>query len=139
MVMLGVFAIIVAALIVGLLLSMIASGGLKPVPLAIGALLFVTFVVVLWLYFRGHRRTVARFTPLGLRRNDGREFAWSGLNRIVDKMAIKPGSQRKRLWRTEIQFTDGSSAWLIPSKISNFDEVYSHLKGLQCEHVQEDA
>jgi hypothetical protein len=54
-------------------------------------------------------------------------------------MAIKPGSNKKRLWRTEIQFTDGSSAWLIPSKVRNFDEVYAYVAGLRCEHVQEDA
>jgi hypothetical protein len=82
---------------------------------------------------------VKGFTADGLNRNDGKEFAWTGLNRVVDKMAIKPGSEKKRLWRTEIQFNDGSTAWLIPSKVSNFDEVYAYVSALKCEHVQEDA
>jgi hypothetical protein len=139
MYMLGVFGIIVAVLMIGLVLTMISSGGLKLVPLMIGSLLSISFLAALWLYLRGHRKTVKHFTDIGLSRNDGRDFAWSGLSRVVDKMAIKPGSQDRLLWRTEIQFNDGSSAWLIPSKVSNFDEVYAYIGGLQCEHVQEDA
>jgi hypothetical protein len=54
-------------------------------------------------------------------------------------MAIKSGSEKRRLWRKEIQFDDGASAWLIPSKISNFDEVDAYVARLQCEHVQENA
>jgi hypothetical protein len=137
--MLGVFGLLVGALMVGLILSMISGGGVKLVPIAIGSLLFATFFTVVFLFLRGHRRTVKHFTSKGLERNDGKEFAWLGLSRVVDKMAIKPGSENKRLWRTEIQFNDGSSAWLIPSKVSNFDEVYAYVAGLQCEHVQEDA
>lgn len=137
--MLGVFGILVSALMAGLILSTISGGGANIVPIAIGALLFATSIAVVLLYVRGHRRTVKYFTNTGLRRNDGQEFAWSGLSRVVDKMAVKPGSGKKRLWRTEIQFADGSSAWLIPSKISNFDEVNAYVQGLQCEHVQEDA
>jgi hypothetical protein len=138
MFMVGVLALILGVLILGLLIQM-RSGGFKPVPVFIGLALSITFAGVVWIYLRGHRQTVKDFTDDGLGRNDGKQFAWSGLRRVVDKMAIKPGSGEKRLWRTEIQFNDGSSAWLIPSKISNFDEVYAYVSGLRCEHIQEDA
>jgi hypothetical protein len=38
------------------------------------------------------------------------------------------------LWRTEIQFKDGESAWLIPGKIANFPEVNDYVARLPCEH-----
>jgi hypothetical protein len=41
--------------------------------------------------------------------------------RVVDKVRVRNG--RKYLWRTEIQFTNGEAAWLIPSKIRNNGEV----------------
>jgi hypothetical protein len=122
----------------GLLVSSIL-GGFKIVPLGIGLLMLATFVGVVWMFIRGHRRSIKVFDDHGLSRNDGRKFAWSGLSRVVNKMRIKPGSEKRRLWRTEIQFNDGSSAWLIPSKVSNYSEVSAFVSGLQCEHIQEDA
>ncbi len=114
-----------------------ALNGFKPVPLMLGALLLTTFAAVVFLVRRGSGMSVREFTDTGLVRNDGRQFAWSGLTQVVDKMAMRSNT-KKGLWRTELQFED-SAAWLIPSKVSNWPEVRAYVDRLECPHVQEDA
>jgi hypothetical protein len=67
-------------------------------------------------------------------RNDGRSFAWVELYRVVDRVRIR--NSRKYLWRTEIQFHSGESAWLIPSKIRNYADVAALVRRLPCEHTE---
>lgn len=135
MIVLGVF--FVPGGLVLILTSVL--GGFKLVPLMIGTLLLLSFAAVAMLYYRGQRLSITSFNDQGLTRNDGRKFAWVNLGRVVDKMRVEPGSARKKLWRTEIQFKDGSSAWLIPAKVVNFDEVNAFITNLPCERVTEDA
>lgn len=123
-------------------LGMVATnimGGIKPVPVIIGLLLLVSFAAVAMLYLRGRGFSVASFNDQGLTRNDGRTFEWANLGRVVDKMTVQPGSAVKKLWRTEIQFNDGSAAWLIPGKVANHKEVNAFVSNLSCERVSEDA
>jgi hypothetical protein len=101
---------------------------------AIGLACLALFGVVVWLVRRGHRKSVRCFSEDGLVRNDGRSLAWPELYRVVDKIRVRNG--RKYLWRTEIEFHDGESAWLIPSKIRNYDEVAALVSGLRCEHTE---
>lgn len=42
----------------------------------------------------------------------------------------------KALWRTEIQFKNGESAWLLPTKVSNFREASEFVLNLPCEHTE---
>jgi hypothetical protein len=77
---------------------------------------------------------IRRLSDDGLVRNDGRSFAWAELHRVVDKVRVRNG--RKYLWRTEIQFTNGESAWLIPSKIRNYGEVVALVGRLPCERTE---
>lgn len=135
--MLAVLGVILVPLSLGILFMGVRSG-IKTVPVALGIILLITFAAVVLLYLKGRGKSVTSFTESGLSRNDGKVFLWSNLRRVVDKMANRSAT-RKGLWRTEIQFSDGSSAWIIPSKIANYDEVRAFVRGLNCEHAQEDA
>ena len=113
------------------------AGGPRLLPVAAGVLMLALFGFVFWLVRRGRRRSVKYFGVKGLERNDGRSFAWPGLRRVVDQVRVSPSTGRRVVWRTEIQFGDGESAWLIPSKISNYDEVEAFVRSLDCEHAEE--
>lgn len=110
--------------------------GFKAVPFGIGLMMLLVFGLVVWLIAGGYRKSVKRFTGEGLTRNDGRELAWTDLSRVVNQIRVKPGSNIKGLWRTEIHFKDGNSAWLIPGKIANFQEVSAYVANLPCEHTE---
>ena len=102
----------------------------------IGLLALVMFVVVFLLVRRGHRKTVRYFSDEKLVRNDGKSFAWADLNRVVNQIRTRPGTNKKALWRTEIQFNGGEAAWLIPLKVSNYPEVRDFVRSLPCEHTE---
>jgi hypothetical protein len=110
--------------------------GFKIVPFGIGAMVLLIFGLVVWLMVRAYRKTVKYFTSEGLKRNDGRELAWTDLSRVVNQIRVKPGTNTKLLWRTEIHFKDGTTTWLIPGKISNFQEVAAFVSTLPCEHTE---
>ncbi len=113
------------------------SGG-KVVPLGIGSMLLILFAVLLYILVRAYRRSVGYFSARGIGRNDGAEIPWSMLSRTVDKMA-RGNYGQPMLWRTEIQFNDGTSVWLIPSKIANWQEVRGYVEALPCEHSVEET
>lgn len=119
---------------VGLIISGLLKG-FEVVPLGIGVLLLITFVVVVLLIRRGQVNSVRYFSDDGLVRNDGKSFAWPELNRVVDQIRTSPAG-RKSIWRTEIQFKNGDSAWLIPPKVSNYAEVSDFVRSLPCEHTE---
>jgi hypothetical protein len=112
--------------------------GFNIVPFGIGLMCLILFGVIVWLTLRGHRKSVKYLSDEGLVRNDGRSFSWPELSRVVDKVRVRP-SGRKTIWRTEIQFKDGESAWVIPGKVSNYAEVGTLVDSLPCEHTQERA
>ena len=111
--------------------------GFNLVPFGIGLMCLILFGVVVWLTLRGHRKSVKYFSDEGLARNDGRSFAWADLSRVVDQFRITSVAHTtKTIWRTEIQFRNGESAWLIPTKISNYREVSEFVRNLPCEHTE---
>jgi hypothetical protein len=111
--------------------------GFAPARAAIGLTVLVLYGVVIWLVRRGHAMSVRYFSGSGLVRNDGRSFAWGDLSRVVNQVRFRPGaSNQKILWRTEIQFKNGESAWLIPSKVSNYREVSEYVNSLPCEQTE---
>jgi hypothetical protein len=89
---------------------------------------------VVWLVRRGHGRSVKSFSDLGLVRNDGRTFAWAELSRVVNQVRFR--ANIKVIWRTEIHFKNGESAWLIPAKVSNYHEVSEYVRNLPCEQTE---
>ena len=112
--------------------------GFNIVPLGIGLMCLLMFGVIVWIILRAHRKSVNYLSEEGLVRNDGRSFSWSELSRVVDKVRVRP-TGRKTIWRTEIRFKNGESAWVIPMKVSNYAEVGPLVDSLPCEHTEERA
>ena len=127
-----VLVILLGLFFVPMGLALLTSAGIARA--AIGLVSLMLFGGVVWLVRRGHKKSVRRFSAEGLVRNDGQSFAWPELCRVVDRVRVRNG--RKYVWRTEIQFTNGESAWLIPSKIRNYGEVAALVRGLPCEHTE---
>jgi hypothetical protein len=133
-----ILAILLGLFFVPLGLVSVITGllkGFEVVPLGIGFMMLIVFGVIIWLIRRGHFRSVKYFSDEGLARNDGRSFAWADLSRVVDQIRVRP-SGRKTIWRTEIQFKNGESAWLIPPKVNNYPEVSEFVRSLPCEHTE---
>ena len=135
-----ILAVLLGLLFVPLGLLSLAGGllkGFKIVPFALGLMMLVVFAAVMWLVRRGQTRSVRYFSEEGLVRNDGRSFAWADLSRVVNQIRITSLAHgTKSIWRTEIQFRNGESAWLIPTKVSNYSEVNELVRGLPCEHME---
>jgi hypothetical protein len=120
-----------ASLITGL------SSGVSAMPIVMGVLMLATFGGVMWIVRRGHTKSVRYFSGEGLERNDGEWLAWADLERVVDQVRVNaamPGD--KKLWRTEIWFRGGRSAWLLPTRIRNRGEIAAFVRGLPCEHAE---
>jgi hypothetical protein len=138
----SVTMVLLGVLLVPLSLGAIASGisGGNAVGVGIGAMLLAVFGFVVWLNRRARGKSVRYFTPEGLERNDGRWLAWADLERVVNQVRVDPAQPgEKRLWRTEIWFRNGQSAWLLPLKIGNFGEVHALVRSLPCEHAEKDV
>jgi hypothetical protein len=133
---------LVCAVLLGLIIVPLALGNIYQAisrdrmvaPLLIGVPLLALLGAVLWIARRGHRQSVKCFNEEGLMRNDGRTFAWTDLSCVVDQLHRRRGMSGDFIWRAEIQFKDGESAWLIPGKIANSREVREYVSGLPCEH-----
>ncbi|MDX6693073.1 MAG: hypothetical protein QOF02_676 [Blastocatellia bacterium] len=133
-VLLGLFMVPLGSL---LLIRELSKGSkLAPAMLLIGLMPLIAYGAVAWLFRRGHVKSVKYFSREGLVRNDGKSFAWTDLSRVVDRIRLNRETNFKGLWRTEIQFKNGESAWLLPTKISNFPEVYELVRSLPCEQTE---
>ncbi|HEU0300763.1 MAG TPA: hypothetical protein VFR37_14980 [Longimicrobium sp.] len=115
-------------------LAMGLSGG-GIVPIAIGAMMLGTFGAVVWLTRRATARSVRYFSSEGLERNDRTWLPWAELERVVYQVREVAG--QKKLWRTEIWFRNGETAWLLPLRVRNGREVNEFLASLPCDHVEE--
>lgn len=134
LVLLGLFMVPLGAL---LLIGELSKGSrLAPALLAVGFAPLAAYGAVVWLFRRAHVRSVKYFSGEGLVRNDGRSFAWADLGRVVDRIRLNRVTGVKYIWRTEIEFKNGDSAWLLPTKIGNFREVYELVGSLPCEHAE---
>jgi hypothetical protein len=133
-IMLLLLALLVVPL--GLLVFVSALMRGQPAPMSIGLAMLLIYGVVLWLFRRAYVRSVKYFSDEGLVRNDGRKFSWTELSRVVDKIKLNRITAVKSVWRTEIEFKNGQSAWLLPMKIINYAEVYDVVRKLPCEHTE---
>lgn len=134
LVLVGLFMVPLGSL---LLISDLSKGSkLAPTMLMVGCAPLIMFGVIVWLFRRAYVKSIRYFSDEGLVRNDGRSFAWTDLSRVVDRIRLNRVTNFKGLWRTEIQFKNGESAWLLPTKISNFPEVHELVRSLPCEHTE---
>ena len=123
-------------------LASLASGvmrGFAIVPVAIGVMMLALFGVVLALVRRGRTKSVRYLTEEGLERGDGRWLPWTELERVVQQIRVSPADGRRALWRTEIWFRNGESAWLLPLRVRNFHEVDQLVRTLPCEHTEKNV
>jgi len=130
-----ILAIIFIPLVLASLFTGLSSGGVMS--LLMSVLVLGTFGGVMWIIRRGSAKSVRYFSRDGLERNDGQRLPWTELERVVYQVRVDPtGLGGKRLWRTEIWFRGGRSAWLLPTRISNRGEVDGFVRGLPCEHAE---
>lgn len=92
--------------------------------LAFGLMFLITFLII-----RAKRKSVKFFDANGITRCDGKHFAWSDFQGVATKTA------RKRfggfyVWRRELLFKNGETAWLIPQRIKNYAEVFAYVEKL---------
>lgn len=128
---LGVLALIFVPMGTGLLYSGI-SRGFRAVPMVIGSVCLLLFGFVFGMVARSFIKSAKRFTENSLIRGDGRQLAWSDLSKVVNQIHFNRTLRRDVLWRTEIHFRDGQVAWLIPTKVSNWNEVAEFVARLNC-------
>lgn len=135
---------LVLAVIVGTMFSLLAFGLAADAltrgtftPLAIAIVLILSYGALAWIVLRGNQHAVRSLSDDGLLRNDGELLDWADLDRVVDR--IHQDEDGKRLWRTEIHFRGGESAWIIPQKVKNYEELSGAVRTLPCERVEEPA
>ena len=83
----------------------------------------------IFLTIRAKRRAVRLFDSSGITRGDGRRFAWSEFRGVVVKTANNRFSL-KYVYRVELVFASGESAWLIPQRVKNYAEVFAFADAL---------
>lgn len=135
-VLLGLLGLIFIPLGLGSFIVSVLDG-FRFLGLILGFSMLAMLGFIVWIVLRGHSKSVKYFTDLGLLRNDGRRCNWVNLRRVVNQIKYDYGRNTEWLWRVEIQFKDGSAAWLIPSKVSNFQEAYNFVRNLPCEQAEE--
>jgi hypothetical protein len=135
-------AVLLGVIMVPLGLVSLVSGvmrGFAVVPVVIGVMVLAMFGLVVGLVRRGGGKSVRSFTDEGLQRGDGRFLPWTELERVVRQIRVRPGTGSKALWRTEIWFRNGESAWLLPLRVRNLAEVDQLVRRLPCEQVEKDV
>ena len=86
--------------------------------------LFLTFLMI-----RAKRQAVRIFDASGITRGDGRQFSWTEFCGVVTQTA-KNRFGKRYIWREEIAFSGGETAWIIPNRIKNREEVFTYLDAL---------
>jgi len=135
-------AVVAGVVMVPIALLSLASGvmrGFAPMPLVMGVLMLAMYGALVALVRWGGRKSIRYLTEEGMERGDGRWLPWTDLERVVRKIRVKPGTNTKAIWRTEIWFKNGESAWLLPLRARNFEEVNELVGTLPCEHTEKRA
>ena len=83
----------------------------------------------IFLTIRAKRRTTRLIDVSGITRGDGRLFAWSEFRGAVT-LTANNRYNLKYVYRVELVFADGESAWLIPQRIKNYAEVFAFVDAL---------
>lgn len=96
---------------------------------AVFLFVFALMFLITFLIVRAKRKSVKFFDSNGITRRDGKHFAWSDFQGVATRTA------RKRfggyfVWREELLFKNGETAWLIPQRIKNYAEVLAYVEKL---------
>ncbi len=95
-----------------------------------GVPLFFFISVFLFLMLRAKRNVVKLIDNSGITRGDGKHFAWADFCGVVSQIAFNPRRQRRYLWRQELAFENGETAWIIPNRVKNYNEISAFLDTL---------
>lgn len=98
--------------------------------LMIGVPVILLLAVLSFLMIRAKRNAVRLIANSGVKRGDGRHFAWNEFCGVITQTALNRQTQRRYIWRIELAFSDGETAWLIPNRIKNYDEVFGYISKL---------
>lgn len=96
--------------------------------LGVPLILFIS--VFLFLMFRAKKNVVKMIDNSGITRGDGKHFSWQNFCGVVQQIAFNQRTQRKYVWRVELAFADGETAWIIPNRVKNYDEVFDYVTQL---------
>jgi hypothetical protein len=133
-VLLGFFMVPLGLLI---LIGELQKGSrLVPALVLVGLLPLAAFGTVAWLFRRAYIKSVRYFSDEGVVLNSGKSLAWTDLSRVVDRIRLNRVTNFKAVWRTELHFKNGESAWVLPTKVSNYREVSEFVRSLPCEHTE---
>lgn len=94
----------------------------------IGVPLFFFLSVFLFLMLRARKNVVKMIDSSGVTRGDGRHFAWQNFCGVVSQVAFNQRTQQRYLWRIELNFENGETAWIIPNRVKNFEEVLEFVR-----------
>jgi len=98
--------------------------------LMIGVPIILFLVIFCFVMLRANRQVVTSIDVSGIKRGDGRQFSWNEFCGKITQTAINRQTQTRYIWRIELVFADGETAWLIPNRIKNYDEVFSFISQL---------
>jgi hypothetical protein len=115
--------------IMGGLIAMVLLGPITPARLMIAGAMALILVAVIALRVRAVRRMVRSFGAEGVTLRDGRRFGWNSFRGVV-RRTRRLRSGHTVVWRLELNFDDGESAWLIPQSIKNFQEAFAYVDTL---------
>lgn len=86
--------------------------------------------IFLFVMFRAKRNAVKMIDNSGVTRGDGRHFSWNDFCGVISQIAYNRTTQRRYLWREELAFENGETAWIIPNRIKNYNEISAYLDTL---------
>lgn len=93
-----------------------------------GVPLFFFISVFVFLMLRAKRNVVKLIDNSGVTRGDGKHFAWQEFCGVVRQTGFNQRTQRHYLWRVELAFENGETAWIIPNRIKNYDEIFAYIE-----------
>lgn len=86
--------------------------------------------IFLFLQFRANKNAAVLIDNSGVKRGDGRHFAWTEFCGVVNQISFNQRTQRRFLWRSELAFAGGETVWIIPNRIKNYNEISAFLDTL---------
>ena len=98
--------------------------------LIFGVPVLLLLAIISFLMIRARRNAARSIDNSGITRGDGRHFAWNEFCGVISQKAFNRRTQRKYIWRVELAFENGETAWLIPNRIKNYDEVFNYIANL---------
>ncbi len=98
--------------------------------LIFGVPILLILSLISFLTIRARRNAVRLIDNSGITRGDGKHFAWNEFCGVISQIAFNQRTQNKYVWRVEIAFENGKTAWLIPNRVKNYEEVFEYLSQL---------